>query len=104
MDFSDQIELGARLADDQPEVGVAERAKFRVVLLDEYQDTSVAQAIMLVAALLRSGRGVRARARGDRGRRPQPGDLRLARRLGLQHPGLRGHVPRGVRRRCRPTR
>ena len=47
MDFSDQIELGARLASQQPDVGVLERDKFRVVLLDEYQDTSVAQAIML---------------------------------------------------------
>jgi DNA helicase II / ATP-dependent DNA helicase PcrA len=47
MDFSDQIELGARLAVLQPEVGVVERAKFRIVLLDEYQDTSVAQALML---------------------------------------------------------
>lgn len=47
MDFSDQIELAARLAAEQPEVGVAERAKFPVVLLDEYQDTSVAQARML---------------------------------------------------------
>jgi DNA helicase-2/ATP-dependent DNA helicase PcrA len=47
MDFSDQIELGARLAADQPEVGELERERFKVVLLDEYQDTSVAQAIML---------------------------------------------------------
>ncbi len=47
MDFSDQIELGARLASDQSDVGVAEREKYRVVLLDEYQDTSVAQATML---------------------------------------------------------
>ncbi|MGZ8736336.1 MAG: UvrD-helicase domain-containing protein [Nocardioides sp.] len=47
MDFSDQIELGARLASDCPEVGEAERLKYRVVLLDEYQDTSVAQALML---------------------------------------------------------
>jgi DNA helicase-2/ATP-dependent DNA helicase PcrA len=47
MDFSDQIELGARLASEQPDVGELERSKFRVVLLDEYQDTSVAQAIML---------------------------------------------------------
>ena len=47
MDFSDQIELGARLASEQPEVGDSERARFRVVLLDEYQDTSVAQATML---------------------------------------------------------
>ncbi len=48
MDFSDQIELGARLASRRsPTSGVAERARFRVVLLDEYQDTSVAQATML---------------------------------------------------------
>jgi DNA helicase-2/ATP-dependent DNA helicase PcrA len=47
MDFSDQIELGARLASDQPDVGELERSRFRVVLLDEYQDTSVAQATML---------------------------------------------------------
>jgi DNA helicase-2/ATP-dependent DNA helicase PcrA len=47
MDFSDQIELGARLASDQPDVGALERSRFKVVLLDEYQDTSVAQATML---------------------------------------------------------
>src|SRR3954454_6648970 len=47
MDFSDQIALGARLAMERPEVGAAERDRFRVVLLDEYQDTSVAQATML---------------------------------------------------------
>ncbi|WP_224769104.1 ATP-dependent DNA helicase [Nocardioides ochotonae] len=47
MDFSDQIELGARLASEQPDVGALERGKFKVVLLDEYQDTSVAQATML---------------------------------------------------------
>ncbi|HEY9566104.1 MAG TPA: DEAD/DEAH box helicase, partial [Nocardioides sp.] len=47
MDFSDQIALAARLADEHPEVGETERSKFRIVLLDEYQDTSVAQALML---------------------------------------------------------
>jgi DNA helicase-2/ATP-dependent DNA helicase PcrA len=47
MDFSDQIELAARLAVERPEVGQLERERFRVVLLDEYQDTSVAQATML---------------------------------------------------------
>jgi DNA helicase-2/ATP-dependent DNA helicase PcrA len=47
MDFSDQIELGARLASEQPDVGALERSRFKVVLLDEYQDTSVAQAVML---------------------------------------------------------
>ena len=44
VDFSDQIALAASLARDRPEVGRLERAKFKVVLLDEYQDTSVAQA------------------------------------------------------------
>ena len=49
MDFSDQIALAARLAEEHPEVGAAQRAAFRIVLLDEYQDTSVAQARMLSA-------------------------------------------------------
>ncbi|HET6624750.1 MAG TPA: UvrD-helicase domain-containing protein [Nocardioidaceae bacterium] len=49
MDFSDQIARGARLAMDCPEVGQSERATYKVVLLDEYQDTSVAQAQMLSA-------------------------------------------------------
>ena len=47
MDFSDQIALAARLAEQCPEVGALERDKFKIVLLDEYQDTSVAQALML---------------------------------------------------------
>ena len=47
MDFSDQIALAARLATEHPDVGALERAKFAVVLLDEYQDTSVGQARLL---------------------------------------------------------
>ena len=42
------------------------------------------------------------RPRGHRGRRPQPGDLRLARCVGLQHPQLRRHLP-GRGRRPVPT-
>jgi DNA helicase II / ATP-dependent DNA helicase PcrA len=49
MEFSDQISLGTTLARTRREVGRAERERFRVVLLDEYQDTSVAQALMLSA-------------------------------------------------------
>jgi DNA helicase-2/ATP-dependent DNA helicase PcrA len=48
IDFGDQMVLGARLAEERPEVGVIEREKYRIVLLDEYQDTSVAQRRMLV--------------------------------------------------------
>ncbi|MFX4291272.1 ATP-dependent DNA helicase [Streptomyces bohaiensis] len=47
IDFGDQIAHSARLARDVPEVGRALRERYEVVLLDEYQDTSVAQRIML---------------------------------------------------------
>jgi DNA helicase-2/ATP-dependent DNA helicase PcrA len=48
IDFGDQVALAARLAETVPEVGPAERDRAGVVLLDEYQDTSVAQRRMLV--------------------------------------------------------
>lgn len=47
LDFADQVALAARIARDVPAVGEAERTSARVVLLDEYQDTSVAQLRML---------------------------------------------------------
>jgi ATP-dependent DNA helicase UvrD/PcrA len=49
VDFGDQAELAARLADRFPDVGEAERARFAIVLLDEYQDTSHAQLVLLRA-------------------------------------------------------
>jgi DNA helicase-2/ATP-dependent DNA helicase PcrA len=65
MDFSDQIALAARLAEEHPDVGRLEREKFRIVLLDEYQDTSVAQARML--RRLFSGDAAGAGTTGGRG-------------------------------------
>ncbi|MFJ4923642.1 UvrD-helicase domain-containing protein [Streptomyces sp. NPDC088725] len=47
LDFGDQIALSAELALTRPEVGRILREEFRVVLLDEYQDTSVAQRLLL---------------------------------------------------------
>src|SRR5699024_1478346 len=47
MDFSDQMSLAARLASRFPDIGAAERARFRVVLLDEFQDTSEAQLVLM---------------------------------------------------------
>jgi DNA helicase-2/ATP-dependent DNA helicase PcrA len=47
VDFGDQVALAARLAEELPEVGALERETAGVVLLDEYQDTSVAQRRML---------------------------------------------------------
>jgi DNA helicase-2/ATP-dependent DNA helicase PcrA len=49
MDFGDQMSRAARVARDHPEVGEIERGRFRIVLLDEYQDTSHAQVTMLNA-------------------------------------------------------
>ncbi|MFC9248434.1 UvrD-helicase domain-containing protein [Streptomyces sp. NPDC057136] len=49
LDFGDQIALSAELALTRPEVGAILRDEFRVVLLDEYQDTSVAQRLLLSA-------------------------------------------------------
>src|SRR5262249_4371600 len=49
MDFGDQLARAARVARDHPEVGFIERDRFRVVLLDEYQDTSHAQVVLLGA-------------------------------------------------------
>jgi DNA helicase-2/ATP-dependent DNA helicase PcrA len=47
LDFGDQVALAARLARDVPEVGAGERERYRIVLLDEYQDTSHAQVVLL---------------------------------------------------------
>ncbi|MFH9547551.1 UvrD-helicase domain-containing protein [Streptomyces sp. NPDC017435] len=63
LDFGDQIALAARLA-QVPEVGPILREQFRVVLLDEYQDTSVAQRILL-AGLFGGGTGHPVTAVGD---------------------------------------
>jgi DNA helicase II / ATP-dependent DNA helicase PcrA len=49
MDFGDQMARAARVARDHPEVGAIERGRFKIVLLDEYQDTSHAQVTMLNA-------------------------------------------------------
>lgn len=63
LDFGDQIALSARLA-AVPEVGRVLRDEFRVVLLDEYQDTSVAQRVLL-AGLFGAGTGHPVTAVGD---------------------------------------
>ncbi|MCT2591887.1 UvrD-helicase domain-containing protein [Streptomyces sp. N2-109] len=64
LDFGDQIALSATLARDVPEVGRLLRGEFGVVMLDEYQDTSVAQRILL-AGLFGAGAGHPVTAVGD---------------------------------------
>ncbi|QIQ02794.1 UvrD-helicase domain-containing protein [Streptomyces liangshanensis] len=64
LDFGDQIALSAELAMTRPEVGRILREEFRVVLLDEYQDTSVAQRLLL-SGLFGGGTGHAVTAVGD---------------------------------------
>ncbi|HUZ51814.1 MAG TPA: ATP-dependent DNA helicase [Streptosporangiaceae bacterium] len=59
IDYGDQMALAARIAAAHPEVGTAERARYQVVLLDEFQDTSHAQ-LELMRALFGGGHPVSA--------------------------------------------
>jgi DNA helicase-2/ATP-dependent DNA helicase PcrA len=49
IDYGDQIRLAVELLERHPEVAESLRARYRVVLLDEYQDTNYAQRRMLQA-------------------------------------------------------
>ncbi|WP_274561853.1 UvrD-helicase domain-containing protein [Streptomyces spiramyceticus] len=64
LDFGDQIALSAELALTSQETGRILRDEFRVVLLDEYQDTSVAQRLLL-SGLFGGGTGHAVTAVGD---------------------------------------
>ena len=65
MDFADQMALAARIATGVPQVGVAERGRFKAVLLDEFQDTSEAQLQLLRALFVAPGEPVPVTAVGD---------------------------------------
>ncbi|MBV9160469.1 MAG: ATP-dependent helicase [Pseudonocardiales bacterium] len=68
LDFGDQMGIAAKLARDHPEVGMAERARFGAVLLDEYQDTGHAQRVLLrslFGSVAMSGRTIPVTAVGD---------------------------------------
>ncbi len=47
VDFGDQMQLAATLVTEHPRVGSEIRDRYRVVLLDEYQDTGHAQRVLL---------------------------------------------------------
>ncbi|MCL1801135.1 MAG: ATP-dependent helicase [Promicromonosporaceae bacterium] len=57
--YGDQIALAAQLATAVPAISEANRSRYRVVLLDEYQDTSHAQ-VRLLAGLFGNGHPVTA--------------------------------------------
>lgn len=57
--YDDQMSLAASLALGNPDIGEMERAKFDVVLLDEYQDTSPSQ-LRLMQSLFGGGHSITA--------------------------------------------
>ncbi|GAA3295167.1 ATP-dependent helicase [Arthrobacter citreus] len=59
LDFGDLVEMAATIAATIPEAVEMERAKYKVVLLDEFQDTSHAQMV-LFSQLFGDGRAVTA--------------------------------------------
>ncbi|MDQ2853075.1 MAG: ATP-dependent helicase [Actinomycetota bacterium] len=65
LDYADQMALAARLAQQYPDVGAMERGRFRAVLLDEFQDTSEAQMVLLRSLLIAPGEPVAVTAVGD---------------------------------------
>lgn len=65
MDFADQMALAARLAMEFEDIGAIERARHRVVLLDEFQDTSEAQLALLRALYVAPGETSAVTAVGD---------------------------------------
>ena len=47
LSFDDQMSLAAKICEEFPEVSQIEKSRFKIVLLDEYQDTSQSQVRML---------------------------------------------------------
>jgi len=62
LDFGDLVALAARIASDIPLAAATERARYKVVLLDEFQDTSHAQLVLFSRLF---GRGHAVTAVGD---------------------------------------
>lgn len=65
VDFADQVALAARLARAFPDIGRSERARYRTVLLDEFQDTSEAQLVLLGSLFVAPEERVSVTAVGD---------------------------------------
>ena len=73
IDFGDQIELALNIVEQHPEVAKQYRDRFAAVLLDEYQDTNVAQARLMAGVF---GGGHPVTAVGDPVRTSTPGGVR----------------------------
>lgn len=63
--FNEQMSVAAALARDNAAVGAAQRRRFRVVMLDEYQDTSHAQRVLMRSLFGAEEPGLTVTAVGD---------------------------------------
>ena len=112
-DFGDLLLECIRLFRENPDVLAQYQQRFKYILVDEYQDTNVAQYLWLrllaqrpvpaanahradlkPTRFGRAGRDLGAAEEHLLRRRRRPVDLRLARRRGRQHPALRARLPR----------
>ena len=75
-DFGDLLLENIRLFREQPEVLRQYQARFKFILVDEYQDTNVAQYLWLrlLAQRTRCGRATTSPLRGEVGDRSDPGE------------------------------
>ena len=113
VDFADQMQIAATLVRDHPRIAAASRDRYRVVLLDEYQDTGHAQRVILRTLFGdRDGTGAVDADRGgsDAGGRgpgrtghpvtavgdPGPVHLLVARGVGLQPAPVRHRLSAGL--------
>lgn len=63
--FGEQMSKAAHLASTHPQVGYSQRRRFRVVMLDEYQDTSHSQRVLLSSLFGGTDPGLTVNAVGD---------------------------------------
>ena len=95
LDYDDLLLFWKALA-ASPVAGPQLARMFDHILVDEYQDTNAIQADILAAM-----RPLGTDSQPDGRRRRRAGDLRVPRRDGAQHPGVRGPVPRRDGRQAR---
>ncbi|HHU67735.1 UvrD-helicase domain-containing protein [Corynebacterium sp.] len=63
--FNEQMSVAARLASEHPAIGASQRSRYKVIMLDEYQDTSHAQRILLSSLFGKVNEGSTITAVGD---------------------------------------
>ena len=73
-DFGDLLLENIRLFREQPEVLRQYQGRFKFILVDEYQDTNVAQYLWLRLLAQRTGRDITSPPRGEAGSRSDPGE------------------------------